>query len=175
MAITNPALLGLQHVLKIHTGHGDVEIDPAVDPLGYKRLLEESSDERVRVDRAAQDAANPNPLAPGRNPVMEQFNRMQTDMATGPGGYNRQWTSFFEAPRVLADNTGMKVSVDPRGLEDHGIADDPTSTFNTAEGPYGKFGTGANTLAGLSVKPKKPMPESHEAFMARLASQYGKR
>lgn len=96
--MTNPS-----QRLTMHTGVGRTEqVDPAEDPYRYQDLLLLSRDERVRQQRAQADTASP--LEPGRNTVMEVFNRQQEDGATGLGGYNRQWVPFFEGPRVAADN-----------------------------------------------------------------------
>lgn len=94
-----PSVLGLKKALTIHTGNGDVGIDPEQDPLGYKQLLGQSLDERVRTQRAAADAVAPPDMG-------TQIARSAEDGATGPAGWNRNWAEFGEVPRVLEDNTG---------------------------------------------------------------------
>lgn len=106
-----PSVQGLKKAMTVHTGSGDFTVDPGANPRGYQDLLEQSRDERVRVQREAEDAQLAQTPMQDRNPALEQFNRTQEDAAMGPNGYNRDWASFFEAPRVLDENTPGKVRV----------------------------------------------------------------
>lgn len=131
MASAKNSLLGLQGALKVHTGDGDVDINPADDPLGYGNLLERNHDQRVAEMRTAEDAAPLNPsLDPAQNAFFKTFNRSQEDAAMGPAGFNRQWAGFLEAPNVLADN-------------------DPAHSYKYG---YSTMGNPADMLAGLSKK-----------------------
>jgi hypothetical protein len=60
-----------------------------------------------------------------------------------------QWGGFFEAlghnDKIASEagpNPNMKTDWRGFGNSTGSIADDPTSTFNTTEGPFGKFGAG---------------------------------
>lgn len=155
MAIAK-SVLGLQKALKVHTGDGDYEVDPSLDPQGYGDLLGRSRDQRVMESRAAADAL---PLEAGIDPAQDAYfktvNRGAEDGAMGPAGFNRQWAGFLEAPRVLEDNN-------------------PGTRYRMN---YSTMGNRAQTLAGLSIKRPDihPMPETHEAFMARMAKKFGAR
>lgn len=104
-------------------------------------------------------------------------------------GYSAMLNEQTEALNLENEMNGeAPVRVREGGVipsQTHGIASDPTSSFNTSTGPYGAFGVGtggqsasmlpATKLAALSTAQKPPLQESHEAFMARLAKQYGAR
>ena len=150
------SVLGLQKVLRVHTGTGgDYSVDPSRDPQGYGNVLERSYDARVQEDRAQEDAAPPNPsMNSAQATYFKTFNRGQEDAAMGPAGYNRKWAGFLEAPQVLEENN-------------------PGTTYRTN---YSGMGA-ANTLAQMSKKrpSQKPMPETHDAFMTRMATKFGAR
>ncbi len=71
---------------------GRYQVSPFEDE-SVKRMLGEHYDERTRRERGAQQESNPLDYAAG------QFVRMQTDAASGPNGYARQWVPFFESLR----------------------------------------------------------------------------
>ncbi len=128
MATRLPASLqplrGAATALQLKSPSGDVTMDPAADPAGYTQGLFGSRDERVRQQRATEDAST-NIMAPGyaQQYFNRSFNRAQEDGAQGPAGFNRDWVPFFEAQNVIADNNpGMKYKTDYSGL------DLPTST-----------------------------------------------
>lgn len=119
--------------LRMQTPNGDVNLDPAADPAGYMQALMGSRDERVRQQRAAEDAST-NLTAPdyAQTMINRGFNRAQEEGAQGPGGFNRSWVPFFESQNVIADNNnpGMKYKTDYGSLAENM----PTSTSNLPTG-----------------------------------------
>ncbi len=84
----------------------------------YKRMLGDQYDDRIRDERAAEDAESSDPgRAFGR-----VFGRMQADAANGPMGFNRQWIPFFEALR------GSKVRVGSLDLPTHTESSGPSES-----------------------------------------------
>lgn len=168
---TTKSLVGLQKALRLHVGDGeDVTAFPAQDPQGYGYLLGRSRDQHILEDRQAADAT-PDPINPAQANYFTAFNRGREDGAMGPAGYNRGWAKFFEAPRVIAENAGLRSRLDPSGM------DVSTESYGqpNAEGTLQPMTTPAQQLARLSGGPAKPLPESHEKFMARMAQKYGQR
>ena len=98
--------------LRLSTDDGDYDIDPDLDPVGYKALLGRSAVHRTRLDREAADADSPPSMA-------TQIERGRSDAAGDPryGGYASQWAPFFESLNVLGDNTGKRVSTNVRSLD----------------------------------------------------------
>lgn len=108
MPILRQALAGLQQGLA---------------PTASDYEFGEQYDNRVREDRAAEDQnlqemqQQPGFGGPGYpNQGAMQFNRMREDMANGPQGYNRPWTTFFErlrGQRVKGLGAGLPKSPAP--------------------------------------------------------------
>lgn len=138
--MSNPMITGVGGAAPPMKGLQEAIPDPAQDPLGYDQWLMQRHDTRVAEQRQAADALPRN----GQQMYFDTFNRMQEDNATGPVGYNRQWVPFFEGMNVQAEKLGKNLKVDARsfGRPDANIADDPNSSVNTAEGPFGQFGGG---------------------------------
>jgi hypothetical protein len=109
--------------------------------MGANILLQNQYDERRRKQRAEEDQylSTQTPGGPGMpNSIMAAFNRNQTDAAVGPGGYNRQWVPLLEEMQhKRLGNIGGGLPLSSKG---GAVMDDPKSSFNTQQGPFGGFG-----------------------------------
>jgi len=98
--------------LRLQTDDGRFDVDPDLDPMGYKYLLGRSAVNRTRLEREAADAEAPASVA-------TTIERGRSDAANDPryGGFASQWTPFFEALNVIGDNSGKRVKTSVPGLD----------------------------------------------------------
>lgn len=109
----------------------------------------------------------------GMDAYYEEARKSDPNYMSGPLP-DPQWEGFGQA---LAEQGVTRVGMDAG--RPHGIADDPTQPgWEHAREPFGiasnNIAGPAEQLAHLSGK-KRPMPETHEVFMAKLAKKYGAR
>lgn len=141
--------------------------------LSWER--EKQYDERVRQQREAEDAARQEAAATGTLPINDPgptFTRMQQNTAGGPGGWSRQWIPFFEALR------GSHVNMGSLNLPTSGY--DANSNLVSRQAPKGSLEREGMPVVHMpkvtmpSVNPTFSMPESQDAWEARMKQQiYG--
>lgn len=116
---------------------------------------------------------------PGRAPNGTGLTGLTPSDAKGYSDMLNEQTEGMNLENAAAGQAPVRVRYGGEyASQGHGIASDPTSSFNTAEGPYGGFGAGTggqsgqldmlnptHRLAGLSGG--KPMAETYDEFIAR--------
>jgi hypothetical protein len=105
----DPVLEQLWHKLR---GRAPGGMDP--DTQEYQRLLSERADKKRQLLRQMSDATQ------ALSPVTQSV-RVQEDAASGPEGWNRQWTPFFESMPFNARMIGKRsggFSLDQKPLVD---------------------------------------------------------
>ncbi len=142
-------------------GQEPVEVDPELNPAGYKYLLAERA--RNRREQMSQAAG---PMA-----GLQSF---------GNEAISQQWDPFFEGIQAVREqHPGKRFAVDTRGLNlpaDQNISEDPRWWLQgmtqpqlsqippsllppqlqrqAQQGPYGQFGEGTGGWAGQLQQPQ---------------------